>query len=332
MQTKPAPEKYFWLVLIIATILLSIGTTYAQVDDLTFRFIRVHQEKVHQQMLEGVAGNPWQYRILADWMVEPLIHLFVARDIPRPKPSAFIVFRFLQCVLIFLTAGIYYRKLGLSIGANVLGLSVLAWGMAHSLYNSDLALNNFFDVAFYLVAAIIMMNGKFAWIPLLMIPAALNRETSILIPFMSISYVYFNDRKSLQPAIFSTGLSLGIFLLIFVWLRLHYGEQQFLTADGYYPGFGLLVLNLSRVVTWEQLLITLGLIPFLAIAFYRKWHGALKIYFWVVTPLWFAVHFIAALVAETRLVLVPQALIFIPGALFGIMAAGQSSDQGRAQA
>jgi hypothetical protein len=321
MQIKPFHEKYFWLILGVSAILLSIATTYAQVDDVTFRFIRVHQEKVHQQMLDGVAGNPWQYRILADWMMEPLIKFFVARDISTPQPSAFIVFRFLQCLLIFLSAGVYYRKLRLSVAANILGLSVLAWGLSHSLYNSDLSLNNFFDIAFYLIAAILIMAEKFAWIPLLMILAALNRETSILIPVMLMGSAYFSimDRRNLRSAVFFTVLSLVIFAVIFVGLRMHYGKQHFLTADGYYPGIGLLVLNVTRVVTWEQLLITLSVVPFLAIASYRYWTGTLKIFFWAVVPFWFVVHFFSALVAETRLVLVPQALVFIPGMLFGVI-------------
>jgi hypothetical protein len=320
MQIKPAQIKFFWLILLTSATFLSIATTYAQVNDVTFRFIKIQQEKVHQEMLEGVAGNPWQYRILADWMIDPVINLFVARDVLNPKPSAFIVFRFLQCLLIFLAAGVYYRKLGLSLVANLLGLSMLAWGMSHSLYNSDLSYNVFFDIAFYLIAAVLIMDGRFVWIPLLMIPAALNRETSLLIPFMLLSFAYFSDKsvKSMRSVIILTTVSMTVFLLVFVGLRNYYGEQPFLTADGYYPGIGLLVLNISRIVTWEQLLITLGIIPFLAIFSYHAWHRTLKIFFWVV-PVWLVVHFFAALVAETRLLLVPQALIFIPGALFGIV-------------
>ena len=162
-----------------------------------------------------------------------------------------------------------------------------------------------------------------------MIPAAFNRETSLLIPFMLLSVAYFGDRsaKSMRSVLFFAVVSLIIFLMIFVGLRNYYGEQPFLTADGYYPGFGLLILNISRIVTWEQLLITLGIIPFLAIFAYRTWHRTLKILFWVVVPVWFVVHFFAALVAESRLLLVPQALIFIPGALFGIVEAANPEKQ-----
>jgi len=322
-------SRTFWILLLISSVLLGIAVTYAQVDDITIHFLRVHQAKVHQQMMDGVAGNPWQYRILADQMLDPLINLFFARGIPRPQISAFIAFRFLQCMLIFMVAGVYYRKMGLTLFANLFGLGVLAWGMSHSLYNSDFSFNNFFDIAFYLVAAIIIMDEAFSWIPLLMIPAAFNRETSALIPFMLICFAYFENRKTknIKSAIFFTVVSLAIFMAIFAGLRIYFGEQKFLTADGYYPGIGLLVLNVTRVVTWEQILITLGLVPFLAVFSYQTWPRALKIFFWVVVPAWFGVHFFTALVAETRLLLVPLALVFIPGALFGIAGGTKLNEQ-----
>ena len=320
MQSNLTHNKFFWIILIISTVLLSVGTVYAQVNDVTVRFLKIKQEKVHVQMIEGVAGNPWQYRILADWILDPMINQLDDIGISNPQVFAFIVFRFIQCLLIFLAAGFYYQKLGLSLFANLLGLSILAWGMSLSLYNSDLAFNNFFDIAFYLIAAIIILDGKFIWIPLLMVLTAFNRETSVLIPFMLIGFVYFHEDRSkfMKPVIFYAIGSLAIFTAIFFGLRVYYGEQQFLTADGYYPGIGLLVLNLSRLVTWEQLIITLGVVPFLALFSYRYWPRTLKVFFWVVVPAWLAVHFFAALIAETRLLLVPHALVFIPGALFGI--------------
>ena len=314
-------NRNFWVILIVAAALFSVGTAYAQVNDLTLRFIRIQQEKVHVQMMEGIAGNPWQYRILADWLIDRVIKLLGEMGVSSPRVSVFIAFRFAQCLLIFLAAGIYYRKLGLPLFANLLGLSILMWSMSLSLYNSDLAFNNFFDIVFYLIAAILIMDLKFIWIPPLMLVAALNRETSVLIPFMLLGQAYFHEDKTrlLRPATIYSILSLLAFGGIFMALRLYYEEQQFLTADGYYPGFGLLVLNLTRIVTWEQLMITLGVVPILAIFAYRAWPRILKTCFWIVVPAWIILHFFAALVAETRLLLVPQALVFIPGALLGIV-------------
>lgn len=328
MKSNSSRQKFFWVILIAVAILLSLATTYAQVDDLTYRFIKVQQEKVHDQMMGGVAGNPWQYRILADWMIEQVIQLTYKIGIVVPKASVFIAFRFIQCLLIFLAAGIYYRKLRLPLFTNLLGLSLLSWGMSTSLYNSDLAFNNFFDIAFYLLAAIATMDRKFFWIPILMVLAAFNRETSTLIPFMLIGYAYFDDRddKPLKPAAIYTVISLIIFTAIFFGLRTYYGEQQFLTADGFNPGLGLLKYNLIRIVTWGQLLLTLGIIPFLAVFAYRVWPKTLKIYFWVVAPAWIIIHFFASLVAESRLLLVPQAMIFIPGALFGIIGVSRQQE------
>jgi len=321
MQPKLSTKYFFWVVLFGSAILLSVATTYAQVSDVSLHFIRVQQEKVHLQMMGGVAGNPWQYRILADWMVSFLITWVSRMDIARPEVVSFIAFRFLQCLLIFWAAGIYYRKLGLSLLANLLALSILAWGMSYSLYNSDLSFNNYFDVAFYLMAASLIMSEKYIWTIPLMILAAFNRETSALIPVMLLTYVYFNagGKGKIKPAILYTLAGIIIFAVIFVGLRYYYGEQLFLTADGYYPGFGLLYLNLRRVITWEQLLITFGLLPSLALFAYGNWPKPLKIFFWTVVPLWMGVHFFSSLVAETRLLLVPFALIFIPGALFGIV-------------
>ncbi len=111
MRSKLNTGYPFWIVVFISVLLLSIATVYAQVNDLSVRFIRIQQEKVHLQMIGGVAGNPWQYRILADWIISFLITWVNGLGIARPQFVSFIAFRFLQCILIFLAAAIYYRKL-----------------------------------------------------------------------------------------------------------------------------------------------------------------------------------------------------------------------------
>ena len=312
-------------ILLIAAAVLAAGVTYAQVNFLGLHFLRVQQEKVHVQMLQGIAGNPWQYRILADFLIEPVIRLLKGLGIPQPESFTFIGFRFLQCVLILVLAGIFYRKLGLRLYEGLIGLSILAWSMSYSLYNSDLSFNVYFDIAFYLLAAILILDRRYLWLVLLMIPAALNRETSILIPFMLffVARGEVSEERSRRNGMICSAIGLLVYVVIFVGLRVYYGQQQFLTADGYYPGFGLLVVNLRRWTTWEQISITLGIFPLLALFAYRHWPRDLKVFFWVVVPLWVAAHFGAALVAETRLLLVPQALVFIPGALFDLASARQ---------
>ena len=43
-----------------------------------------------------------------------------------------------------------------------------------------------------------------------------------------------------------------------------------------------------------------------------------------VVPVWFAVHLFAAVIAETRLLLVPYVVVFVPGALMGFKAAQEA--------
>jgi hypothetical protein len=330
-----ASKRYsFAIMLSITALLLAAAVTYAQVNSLGIHFLRAQQEKVHLQMMQGIAGNPWQYRILADVLIDPLIKLLKGVGIPQPESFSFIAFRFLQCLFILVVGGIYYRRLGLILYENLIGLSILAWGMSYALYNSDLSFNVFFDVGFYLLAAILILNNKYWWLVLLMVPATLNRETSLLIPFMLFFAVRSNVTREndTRGGYLAAGISLLVYVAISVGLRVYYGQQQFLTADGYYPGIGLLVLNIQRWATWEQLLITLGVIPLLALFAHREWPKILVVFFWVIVPVWFAVHFVAALVAETRLVLVPQALVFIPAALVGLVAARRPMSKVQTQA
>jgi hypothetical protein len=155
-----------------------------------------------------------------------------------------------------------------------------------------------------------------------MVPAALNRETSFLIPIIVAAHaiLFRSSPSQLRSALWAAGAGLAIYTAITVGLRLYYGTQQFLTADGYYPGLSLLALNLRRAETWEQLLVTFGIIPLLAVAAYGRWPRSLRLFFWVVTPVWIAIHLVAALIAETRLLLVPYALAVVPAALFSLIA------------
>lgn len=331
MKAESPSRIHFAVLLLIVALALSVATVTAQVGHLGMRFVRVQQEKVHEQMLSGEAGSPWQYRILADLILEPFIRW--ARDAGLPGPAAvvFIAFRFLQSVLILITAGIFYRRLGLTDTANLLGLSVLTWGMSSALYNSDLSFSVFFDLAFFLLAGILILKRRYFWVALLMVPAALNRETSLLIPVMLASHGYLqrDSKPGARRPLLAAAAGLAVYATIFFSLRIYYGRQEFLTADGYSPGIALMMTNLTRAATWQQLLIAFGIIPLLAALAYRRWPRSLRILFWSVVPCWVAVHFAASLVAETRLMLVPHALVLIPGALFGMASTEKATAERR---
>lgn len=312
-------KKRFVPLLLTFVVILSVAVVYGQVEDVGFRFVNVQQIKFHQEMLDGVAGNPWQYRILFDFLFVPFRSIFWRLELSNPDATAFITFRFLQALLIFACAGIYYKKLGINTSLNFIGLSILAWGMSNSLYDSELSFNTFFDIAFFLIAAILILDQKFAYIIPLTIFASLNRETSILIPILLVTSAIFGvqDASRRKKSLVLSGIALVIFLIVFFALRLYYGEQPLITAGGNYPGLDTLSFNLFRWVTWGQVFLTLGIIPILAVLSYKFYPQDLRIFFWTIVPAWLIVHAFAAILAETRILLVPQALVFIPAACLG---------------
>ena len=309
-----------FLVILISALILSFATVSAQVNTLGIHFIKIHQEREHNKLLEGRAGNPWQYRILADYMLKPCLNFAQEIEIERPKPNTYIFFRFLQNILIFVAASYYYKKLGLSLITSLLGISILAWSISQGVYDSDLSFSTYFDLLFYLIAVNLLLTEKYLWLLPLMVLAAFNRETSGLIIILLPAYIIFSKpEQKKDPLIYIATLGMGIlYTSIFFGLRAYFDEQEFLTAYGNFPGKQTLYFNVVNLLSWQRILMTVGLLPFLAIFSYPKWTKPLKIFFWVIVPIWGVIHFLASVVSETRLFLVPIALIFIPATLFGI--------------
>jgi hypothetical protein len=308
-----------FFIILASAFILSFATVSDQVNTLGFHFVKNHQEREHNKLLEGHAGNPWQYRILADYMLEPLIHFFQGSGMERPKPRAFILFRFIQNIFIFIAASYYYKKLGLPILSSLLGVSILAWMMSQGVYDSDLTFNTYFDLLFYLIAVILLLTEKYLWLLPLMVLAAFNRETCGLMIILLPAYIiFYKPQQKKDPRVYIATLGMAIlYTTIFFGLRSYFGEQEFLTAFGNFPGKRTLYFNVVNLFSWQRILITVGLIPFLAVFSYPKWIKPLKIFFWVIVPVWGTIHFLASVVAETRLFLVPLAVIFIPAILFG---------------
>jgi hypothetical protein len=120
-------------------LLFSLLTVFAQVRELGLFYIEEGDQVArHVRVLQGRAGDPWQYRVLSEYLVEAALQIIQNLRIPRPVAAAFIGFRILQNIVIFSIAAIYYRKLGLNIYTMLIGLSLLSWAMTHSLYDSDL--------------------------------------------------------------------------------------------------------------------------------------------------------------------------------------------------
>ncbi|HUM71750.1 MAG TPA: hypothetical protein PLK31_23230, partial [Chloroflexota bacterium] len=297
-----------------------------------------YQYEGHMNVINGTAGSPWRYRLFAEVVVELLINLFDRLNVPHPIANGFIIIRFLQGILVITLAGLYYRLLSLNFYLVLSGLLMLAWSISYSLYNSDLSPNTFFDLAFYLLAVVLVFKRAEILVIPLMVFAALNRETSVLIPVIVVSACYWRDAREIPKFRFSTdlfswtkielmrchrllivaGLSFVVYWTVFILLRITIPPGPFATPYNISPGLPLLIFNLTSYNTWMFIIATLSIIPLLAIFLYTFWPPSIKMFFWIIVPVWFGVHLLFGIFAETRLFLVPQAVVFIPGFLAGL--------------
>ncbi|HEY0274107.1 MAG TPA: hypothetical protein VGC22_13030, partial [Chitinophaga sp.] len=205
--------------------------------------------------------NPWQYRVLcplllqgAKWVYDhtidevlPLERYMHFRDDPgqagvfrsqlRTKDAViylvlFVLFRLLLQVLIYV---LEFSLLAFFVKNNwLVGLGILftSYITGNGVHNSDLSFNTYLDVVLYLWAGcVILYRRNDAWIVLITLLGALNRETSLLIPV-----IYFASRTTLPQFISGqafhwpplrtwviTAASIALYVAVFAGIRMYYG-------------------------------------------------------------------------------------------------------------
>jgi len=321
------------LTLFALALVLSVYFVHYQITFMGLEWYETVQWERTLRVINGESGTPWQYRLFTEGMVYGLVQLFDGAGIERPIGAAFILFRFLQTVLTLCLALWYYRVLGLKLLESLLGVSLLVWGMCHGLYDTDMTFNTYTDMSLFLAAGLLMLYQRPLWLLPLMCIAPFNRETSGCIPVMLLfSAMTFSPRPKLPPRriLYIAVGGLLLWFAIVGGLRLVYGMRPYIVPTaGKKPILPLLTFNLTWWRTWVFLFATLGLLPLMALASWKHWPQPLRRFFWAVVPVWFPAHFALAHAPETRLFLVPQVLIFIPGALLGLRAIqGPSTDSG----
>lgn len=294
-------------------VLLSAYTVYAQFENPEIKDRLDIQIGRHNAVITGIAPDPWQYRVFAEWLVEGVVGFVKLLGLEEAYFGAFVFLRVAQNLGIFILAYLYFRKLGFSRLVSLVGILFVTGALLNSFHQSDLSFNTYFDVIFYLSAALLILNNSFAWMPLLMLAASLNRETSGLIPFLALSALpNFRDYKSKLVPI---AISLGVWIFVFFSLRALYSDSELFIPYGYSPGLPLLGYNLS-LFSFSLLLRFFSFAPLVGLWMFRHWTNPLKRFFVVLIPAWFVVHFLGSVVSEARLFLVPQVLVFIPAFLY----------------
>lgn len=317
----------------LCAVLLTVFTVYYQIQ---FQGGLAWYEQVQWertvQVMHNQQGTPWQYRLFTDSIVYSAVRTCEALGVTRPIGVAFVLIRLGQNLLLFLLVIAFLRRLGLGSVAGLFGAMLLAGGMCHGLYDTDMTFNTYTDISIFLIAALLILNNKHAWLVPLIMAAAFNRETSGCIPFMLLFSQWRRDLRWGAPsgAWIVFGLCLGLWIAIVGGMRLPFvfGIKPYIVPTaGVKPVLPLLLFNLTWPRTWIFLLATLGLLPLLALLHWRTWPPVLRRFFWAIVPVWFALHFSLAHAPETRLFLVPQALVFLPGALAALRAQQEVTPQ-----
>ncbi|PUZ20294.1 hypothetical protein GA0116948_11480 [Chitinophaga costaii] len=318
----------------------------------------VEQYERQVQFMENRSDfyNPWQYRVFcplllqgAKWVYDHTIdrvfpleeHMHFDDDVTpqhgvfraqvRSKDAMiylglFILFRLLLQMLIYLlefSLLAFFVKNNWLIG---LGLLFTAYITGNGVHNSDLSFNTYLDVVLYLWAGcVILYRRQDAWIILITILGALNRETSLLIPV-----IYFASRATLPSFVSGqsfrwpplrtwviTAASGILYIAIFAGIRMHYGYRAPEPVTTYQAtvGLSLLKVNLASgqaLKSYFEMYGVLSVLWLTAFFTFRCNHVLLRTWFLVLVPVWVLVHLLSSVVAESRCFLVPVVLVLLP--------------------
>lgn len=283
---------------LVCVLLLSCIAVFNQVKAKGLGWQEEHYKAALDAVATGQASAPEQYRVLSAYATVWACRLMELAGIPRPVGTGLVAIRVIQNVIIFLLALAYYRRLGIPVYLGLLGVSALTWGMTLCTYESGLAIDVYTEIILYLWAGLVIVEGKPGWIVLITLLGALNRETSALIPFLLLAA---GERKGGVKG----ASSLAVYGAVFAALRLHYRGAEWIPEASAAP--------------WVNLVGVLGVMPVLAALSAQIWPRTLRAAGWVIVPAWFAAHALFGGVAETRVLLLPQVMVFIPGALWSVM-------------
>jgi hypothetical protein len=266
---------------------------------------------------DGTGGDLSQYRPLSSYLMIGLQRLL---DLDFPP---FAAVRFVQCLLIFGLAYMLYGQLHLKPRLRLIGVGLLAGIVSLELGRlgpSSFSLDRFFDAIFYLIAALLVLRGHETWTPAIIAVAIANRETAVFLPTLvlarhPISRRLLTDRslrKSLLIALAAWAVAAAVYFAI----HLYYGPRP-RTEESYF-GPAMLLRSLGMPGQTAFFFAAINVLPLLSIVVLKDADPFLQRLFWIVVPLWFAIHIWAARLGEGIMYLVPLALIIVPLVLQGL--------------
>jgi hypothetical protein len=174
-------------------------------------------------------------------------------------------------------------------------------------------LDRFTDTIFYLVAALLVVHGRDAWIPPLMVLAVANRETSVFIPTLILAKhpirSLLTDRRLRRPLVTAIA-AWAVGAIVYVAIHAYFGPRQ--RVDESYFGPDMMLRSLSMPGQISFFFAAINLLPIVTLLSLRDADPFLRRLFWLVVPLWFAIHIWAARLGEGIQYLAPITIVIVP--------------------
>ena len=259
-------------------------------------------------VVNGTAGDLAQYRVLSAYSANALEQI-----LGSPYPP-FEAIRFCQCLLLFGLIYVVYGELGLAHRVRLLGIALIT-GLASlslgALAPSGFSMDRFGDAIFYLIAALLVLRGRELWIPPLMVLAVANRETSVFIPTLILARhgINFRDPR-VRKALIAAAAAWVVAAVVYFGIHTYYGPRP-RTEESYW-GTAMLLHSLSMPAQISYLMAAVNLLPVLGWVSLKSTDPFVRRLFWMVVPLWFAIHIWAARMGEGIMYLAPIAVVLVP--------------------
>jgi hypothetical protein len=255
-----------------------------------------------QKWAYGVAGNPYQYRILANYTTLLLTGPLLGSKITVLHIKTF------QTIAIFLLAfwwfGLYSK--------NPL-LELLIFALVYTVIGcrNVFALDTWYDLIFCQLGALAIHYRKYWWIVLLSALGSINREIFLFFNIFFVVYAFYTrDDEPIAIAI----ISMLVFWVGFCLVRM-YMPKQFEYNTGYYGAhYGLEMfksnLRLSAVTSFVG---TLSFFSFFAVRNFFKWDQLRQLGFIIMGGCALITLLAVSNIDETRILIVPFTLFILPG-------------------
>ena len=166
-------------ILWITILGLTLGGLYFVAIDLQDRAFIYGQ---HQNVIAGVAGSPYRYRVLVPFLLEALTRVF---SVAMPREVAFLAASLVydclafvaQLLILFALVRQFFSRRQAFVGLTyIAGLSVLT--LAYFTYQPWSIL----EVALFALGFLLAYRGRWVWVGVVVVLGALNRETGVFLP------------------------------------------------------------------------------------------------------------------------------------------------------